>query len=73
VKGARVAYGAMAPTAIRAREVEKALEGKALDAAAISAAVAVAGEGTAPASDPHASDWYRANVLPVHLARLLKR
>ena len=30
-------------------------------------------EGTSPASDPFASDWYRRNVLPVHLARLLKR
>ena len=49
VKGARVAYGAMAPTAIRARAVEKALEGKALDAATIAAAVAVATEGTEPA------------------------
>jgi CO/xanthine dehydrogenase FAD-binding subunit len=73
VKGARVVYGAMAPTAIRARAVEKALEGKALDGTAIGAAMAVADEGTAPASDSFASDWYRANVLPVHLARLLKR
>ena len=73
VKGARVAYGAMAPTAIRARAVEKALEGRALDALAIAAAVAAATGGTAPASDSFASDWYRANVLPVHLARLLKR
>lgn len=73
VKGARVAYGAMAPTAIRARAVERALEGRALEADAIAEAVAVAMEGTSPASDPHASDWYRANVLPVHLARLLKR
>lgn len=73
VKGARVAYGAMAPTAMRARAVERALEGKALDATSIDAASAVAGEGTSPASDPSASDWYRANVLPVHLARLLKR
>jgi len=73
VKGARVAYGAMASTAIRARAVEKALEGNPLDAASIGAAVAVAGEGTSPASDSSASNWYRANVLPVHLARLLER
>ncbi len=72
VKGARVAYGAMAPTAIRASAVERALEGKALDDTATEAAIAVAGEGTSPATDPFASDWYRANVLPVHLARLLK-
>ena len=73
VAGARIAYGAMAPTAIRAHAAEKALEGKPLDAAAIAAAVAVAAEGTAPPTDPFASAWYRTNVLPVHLARLLKR
>ncbi len=72
VKGARVAYGAMAPTAIRARAVEKALEGNALDAATVEKAAAVAGEGTEPPTDSFASAWYRANVLPVHLARLLK-
>lgn len=72
VRGARVAYGAMAPTAMRAKAVEQALEGAKLDEATIARAVAVATEGTAPASDPFASDWYRRNVLPVHLARLLK-
>jgi CO/xanthine dehydrogenase FAD-binding subunit len=73
VKGARVAFGAMAPTAIRAKAVEKALESRRLGDAAIADAVSVATEGTAPASDPFASAWYRANVLPIHLARLLKR
>jgi CO/xanthine dehydrogenase FAD-binding subunit len=73
VSGARVAYGAMAPTAIRAKAVETAIEGHALDDATITNAVAVATDGTSPASDPFASDWYRRNVLPVHLARLLKR
>jgi CO/xanthine dehydrogenase FAD-binding subunit len=71
IAGARIAYGAMAATAIRARAVEKALEGRALDAAGIAAAVKVATEGCQPASDPFASDWYRMNVLPVHLKRLL--
>jgi CO/xanthine dehydrogenase FAD-binding subunit len=69
--GVRVAYGAMAPTAIRATAVEKALEGKALDAAAIDAAVKVATDGTKPATDAQATDWYRRQVLPVHLRRLL--
>ena len=41
------------------------------DAAAIAAAVAVAAEGTAPEDDPQASAWYRREVLPVHLRRLL--
>jgi CO/xanthine dehydrogenase FAD-binding subunit len=73
VKGARVAYGAMAPIAVRAHAVERALEGRALDAASIAAAVQAAGEGTAPQTDPFASAWYRSAVLPVHLARILKR
>jgi CO/xanthine dehydrogenase FAD-binding subunit len=72
IKGARVAYGAMAPTAVRASAVEKALEGTSLDDAAIEAAVAVATQGCSPATDPFASGWYRSNVLPVHLRRLLK-
>ena len=34
-RGARVAYGAMAPTPMRAKAVERALEGRSLDAAGI--------------------------------------
>ncbi len=71
VAGARVAYGAMAPTPIRAKAVERALEGRPLDAATIGAARQAAVEGTRPATDAIASDWYRREVLPVHLGRLL--
>lgn len=71
VAGARVAYGAMAPTPIRAKGVERALEGKGLDAAAMGAARQAAAEGTRPATDAIASEWYRREVLPVHLGRLL--
>lgn len=67
----RIVYGAMAPLPMRARGVERALEGKALDAASIAAARASALEGVQPATDAIASDWYRREVLPVHLARLL--
>ena len=49
IAGARVAYGAMAPTPIRARAVERALEGRSLDAAGIAPALAAAAEGTSPA------------------------
>jgi CO/xanthine dehydrogenase FAD-binding subunit len=72
VKSARIAYGAMAPAAMRARAAEEAIEGSPLDADAIAKAVSVAGEGTAPLSDPQASAWYRQAVLPVYLSRLLK-
>ncbi|MEP9375298.1 FAD binding domain-containing protein [Aquabacter sp. CN5-332] len=71
VAPARVAYGAMAPTPMRARGVERALEGKPLDAAAIQAAKQAALEGCRPATDAIASEWYRREILPVHLGRLL--
>lgn len=71
VMQARVAYGAMAPLPVRARGVERALEGKALDAATIQAARQAALEGCQPPTDAIASDWYRREVLPVHLGRLL--
>ena len=69
--GARIAYGAMAPTPIRAKSVERALEGRALDESSIASAVAVATEGTNPATDPIASAWYRREMAAVHLRRLL--
>ncbi len=71
ISNARVAYGAMAPTPIRAKGVERALEGKMLDDSSIAAAKHAAAEGTQPATDAIASDWYRREVLPVHLGRLL--
>lgn len=67
----RIAYGAMAPTPVRARGAERALTGKAIDAASIQAAKAAALEGTRPATDAIATEWYRREVLPVHLGRLL--
>ncbi len=67
----RVAYNGMAPTPMRALAVERALEGKSLDEAGVAAAVSAANEGTAPADDAIASAWYRREVLPVHLRRLL--
>ena len=71
VAQARVAYGAMALTPIRVPAVERALEGKALDPQGIAQALAVATERLDPPTDPLASSWYRREVAPVHLARLL--
>jgi CO/xanthine dehydrogenase FAD-binding subunit len=71
VTGARIAYGAMAPTPVRAKAAERALEGRSLDAAGIAPALAVAAEGTAPADDAIASAWWRREILPIHLRRLL--
>jgi CO/xanthine dehydrogenase FAD-binding subunit len=71
VVGARIALGAMAVTAVRAKAAERALEGRALDVASVAAAVAAAAEGTSPANDSLASAWYRREVVGVHLRRLL--
>ena len=56
---------------MRAKAAEKALKGKKLDQNGIAASLAAATEGIAPITDPIASAWYRAEVLPVHLGRLL--
>jgi CO/xanthine dehydrogenase FAD-binding subunit len=71
VSSARIALGCMADRPIRAGAAEKALRGKALDQNGIAATLAAATEGIAPITDPIASAWYRAEVLPVHLGRLL--
>ncbi|UFX43867.1 FAD binding domain-containing protein [Bradyrhizobium sp. 41S5] len=71
IVGARVALGSMAPTPIRARAAERALEGRSLDASTISAAAAAAVEGTSPGDNALASAWYRREIVGVHLRRLL--
>jgi CO/xanthine dehydrogenase FAD-binding subunit len=71
VTAARIGLGCMADRPIRAKAAEKALVGNRLTADGIAAALAVAGEGTVPPTDAVASAWYRAEVLPVHLKRLL--
>jgi CO/xanthine dehydrogenase FAD-binding subunit len=71
IVGARIALGAMAATAVRAKAAERALEGRALDEASVAAAVAAATEGTSPVDDSFASAWYRREVVGVHLRRLL--
>jgi len=71
VTGARIAYAGMAPTPLRAKAAERALEGRALDAAGIAPALAVAADGTSPADDAIASAWWRREILPIHLRRLL--
>lgn len=71
VAGARIAYGAMGQTPVRAKAAERALEGRTLDAAGIAPALAVAADGTSPTDDAIASAWWRREILPVYLRRLL--
>ena len=71
LSGVRVAYGAMGPDPVRVTAVERALEGASLDPAGIQPALAAATEGLNPPDDSLASSWYRREVAPVHLRRLL--
>ena len=71
IVGARIALGSMAPTQVRARAAERALEGRPLDAAAISAAAAAIIDGTSPTDNALGSAWYRREIAGVHLRRLL--
>jgi xanthine dehydrogenase small subunit len=71
VAGARIAYGGMARTPVRAKAVERALEGRSLDPTGIASALAVAADGTSPTDDAIASAWWRREILPVYLRRLL--
>lgn len=71
IASARIALGCMADRPVRAKAAEAALIGKALTPDSIADAVAAIGDGISPITDPVASAWYRAQVLPVHFRRLL--
>lgn len=73
IRGARVAFGAMGPTPLRAGAAERVLEGQMLDAATIARAAQVACDGLDPGTDGLASAWYRREVAGTHLKRLLER
>jgi CO/xanthine dehydrogenase FAD-binding subunit len=68
---ARIAYGAMARTPMRAGAVEAALLGQPRTLEGVGLALAVALRDTQPSDDPISSGWYKSAVLPVHLRRLL--
>jgi len=67
----RVAMGAVAPTPLRARRVEGALEGRRLDAETMRAAVAAAEVDATPIDDVRASAWYRRHLVRVFTEEVL--
>lgn len=69
---ARVAFGAVAPTPIRGRETEAALEGQKICDATIDAAVAKADIEISPISDVRGSAWYRRELIKTLTGRLLR-
>ena len=68
---ARLAFGSMGPTPLRAKAAEAALQGASLDPEGIRRALETCTEGLAPADDALSSAWYRREVAPIHLKRLL--
>ena len=71
ISGARIAFGAMGATPLRAKDAETALEGASLDAQSVQRACDACCNGLDPQDDALASAWYRRAVAPVHLRRLL--
>ena len=67
----RVAFGAVAPTPVRAPRTEAALEGRRLDAATIDAAAAAAHDEVKPIDDVRASAWYRRELIRNMTKRML--
>ncbi len=70
--GARVAFGAVAPTPLRGRRTEAVIEGRAGDEAMIAEAVAQAAQEISPISDVRASAWYREELIRVLTGRVLR-
>ncbi len=67
----RIAFGAVAPTPIRAPRAEAALEGKQADEATLEDAAKAALAEIHPISDVRASDWYRRELVHNMLKRVL--
>ena len=70
-RNVRVAMGSVAPTPLRARNVEAALEGKPLSAETIRAAVAATRADAKPIDDVRASAWYRGHLVKVFVEEVL--
>ncbi|NMF97925.1 xanthine dehydrogenase family protein subunit M [Aromatoleum toluolicum] len=67
----RVAFGAVAPTPVRAPRTEAALEGRPLDAEAIAAAADTARDEVSPIDDVRATAWYRKELIHNMTRRML--
>jgi carbon-monoxide dehydrogenase medium subunit len=65
----RVAFGAVAPTPIRASRIEALLGGRALDDTVIAEAVTLVRDEISPITDMRATAEYRARMCEVMLAR----
>ncbi|MCK0506554.1 FAD binding domain-containing protein [Aromatoleum anaerobium] len=71
ISNARVAFGAVAPTPIRAARTEEALEGRRLDEATIEAVASAARDEVNPIDDVRATAWYRKELIHNMTKRIL--
>jgi len=67
----RVAFGAVAPTPIRAAGTERAIEGRTLDEAAIEEIATLARDEISPIDDVRATAWYRRELIHNVMKRIL--
>lgn len=67
----RIAFGGMSPKPRRAKAAEAALQGASMDETGIQRCLDACTDGMEPADDSLASSWYRKEVAPVYLKRLL--
>ncbi len=67
----RVAFGAVAPTPLRGRKTEAAIEGALLDEDVIAKVRRIAQEEISPISDVRGSAWYRTELIGTLTGRLL--
>ena len=68
----RIVLGAVAPTPIRAKKAEKALQGKAIKDNLLEEAGQAASEEAEPVSDMHASDEYKRQLVKVLVKRVVQ-
>ena len=67
----RIAFGAVAPTPLRASLTERALEGQRLDEATIETAANIARDEVTPIDDVRATAWYRKEMIHNITRRML--
>jgi CO/xanthine dehydrogenase FAD-binding subunit len=71
LRDVRIALGAVAPTPLRARKTEAALEGKTIDDGLIESAVDTLDSEIAPIDDHRGSAWYRRRLARAYLMQEL--
>lgn len=71
LRDVRVAFGAVAPTPVRAPRTEAALEGRHLDTETIAAAADAARDEVNPIDDVRATAWYRKELIHNMTRRML--